>query len=48
LFLSNRQKGTEKLAQISRYAVALEICLFSHQNLLFKIGKQQKYFNINL
>jgi hypothetical protein len=40
LFLSNRQKGTEKFAQIRRYAVALEICLFLHQNLLFKIGKQ--------
>jgi hypothetical protein len=40
--------GTEKFAQMRRYAVALEICLFLHQNLLFKIGKQQNYFNINL
>jgi hypothetical protein len=47
MFLSNRQKGTEKFAQIRHYAVALEICLFLHQNLLFKIGKQQNYFNIN-
>jgi hypothetical protein len=46
--LSNRQKGSEKFAQIRRYAVALEICLFLHQNLLFKIGKQQNYFNVNL
>jgi hypothetical protein len=28
--------------------VILEICLFLHRNLLFKIGKQQNYFNINL
>jgi hypothetical protein len=35
-------------AQIRRYAVALEICLFLHQNLLFKIGKQQNCFDINL
>jgi hypothetical protein len=46
--LSNREEGTEKIAQIRRYADALEICLFLHLNLLFKIGKQQNYFNINL
>jgi hypothetical protein len=45
--LSNRQKGTEKFAQIGRYAVALDIFLFLHQNLLFKTGKQQNYFNVN-
>jgi hypothetical protein len=39
---------TEKFAQIRRYAVALEICLFLHQNFLFKIGKQQNYFYIIL
>jgi hypothetical protein len=47
IVLSNREEGTEKFSQIRRYAVALEICLFLHQNLLFKIGKQQNYFNIN-
>jgi hypothetical protein len=46
--MSNRQKGTEKFAQIRCCAVALEICLFLHQNLLFKTGKQQNFFNINL
>jgi hypothetical protein len=34
------KKGTEKFAQIRRYAVALEIYLFLTQYLLFKIGKQ--------
>jgi hypothetical protein len=42
------KKGTEKFAQIRHYAVVLEICLFLHQNLLFKIGKHQNYFNISL
>jgi hypothetical protein len=42
------QKGTEKFAQIKRYAFAFEIWIYLHQNLLFKIGKQQNYCNINL
>jgi hypothetical protein len=48
MLIKNKQKGTDKFAQIRRYAVALGICIFLHQNLLFKIGKQQNYFNINL
>ena len=43
-----QKSTTEKFAQIRRYAVALELCLFLRQSLLFKIGKQQNYFNINL
>ena len=36
--------GTEKFAQIRRYAVALEICLFLHQNLIFENRKTTKLF----